>query len=124
MKSRIRGLFSSRNFWEFVVWFSLGMIFLWALAKSFGLIKTPFIIEMMPLFWAIFAAGGFFQYARGVLKEFFEFKKEIKNELGKVEGELKGDITHLEGALAHVREEVTKELFSLSNRITRIEAKL
>jgi len=44
-----------------IVWASLLSILIWALLKSFGIINTPDIIKMLPLFSAVFGAGAFFQ---------------------------------------------------------------
>ncbi len=51
----------NENIWDLLAWASLAMIFLWLVAKLFGLINTPLIIELMPYFGVVFFAGRMFQ---------------------------------------------------------------
>lgn len=46
---------------DFLTWLALASIILWAIAKSFGFIDTPNLIEMLPVFGAVFVAGRMFQ---------------------------------------------------------------
>ena len=84
--------------WEILVWLSLATIFVWAVAKSFGWINTPFLVELAPVFAAVFAAGGFFEYIKMLGKEFRQLKFEVRH--------------------------TNEELRGQDRRIIRIEAKL
>ena len=96
------------------------VIFLWAVAKAFGLIKTPLLVELLPLFAAAFAAGGFFRYVKLMFKlvrfeigivssEVKEFKSEMHEFKQEVNTDLKG---------------IKSELHMHDNRLVRIETKL
>ncbi len=61
---------------DIVFWTSLAILVLWALAKSFGIIHTPVIIEMIPLFTIAFAAGSFWNKFLTLEREFHSFKIE------------------------------------------------
>ncbi len=65
------------DFWDLMAWASLAMIFFWAVAKSFGWINTPALIEMLPFFGAVFWGGRMFQQSEDVKRDLHEVKKEI-----------------------------------------------
>ncbi len=65
------------SIWDLLAWASLAMIFFWALAKSFGWINTPVIIEMLPLFGAVYWAGRMFQQMDDIKKDVRQLKKEM-----------------------------------------------
>ncbi len=62
------------NIWDILMWLSLALIVVWALAKAAGWINTPLIIEMAPIILMAFAAGKFFQEEK-------EFKSEMRSAL-------------------------------------------
>ncbi len=69
------------NIWDALMWLSLLLIVLWALAKAVGLINTPLIIEMAPMILMGFAAGKFFQEQK-------EFRKDMRRELTELSGRI------------------------------------
>lgn len=61
MIKRFINWIKKEDFWDLMAWASLAMIFFWALAKSFGWINTPNVIEMLPYFGIVFFVGRIFQ---------------------------------------------------------------
>ncbi|MFA4886804.1 MAG: hypothetical protein WC595_01190 [Candidatus Nanoarchaeia archaeon] len=61
-----------------IFWISLLSILLWLILKALGYINTPPLVELFPLFSAVFGAGAFFQMVM-----------DMKYRLGKVELQLK-----------------------------------
>lgn len=62
---------------DIIFWLSIGTLFLWALAKSLGLINTPVWIELLPLFSLSFAAGAFWSKFEYTLKRMERFEKRL-----------------------------------------------
>jgi len=62
---------------DIIFWLSIGTLFLWALAKSLGLINTPVWIELLPLFSLSFAAGAFWSKFEHTLKKMDGLEKEV-----------------------------------------------
>ena len=76
---------------DIVFWTSMAVLVLWALAKSFGLIHTPVIIEMIPLFTIAFAAGAFWNKFLTLEKDFHHLATRfdgVEKRLGLVEHKL------------------------------------
>lgn len=73
------------NIWDVLTWLSLAGIFLWGIAKALGWINTPFVVETMPLLFAAFAIGRFFQDVKNFHKEQRGFNKEILTRVVKLE---------------------------------------
>ncbi len=93
------------SFWDLMAWASLAMIFFWALAKSFGWINTPALIEMIPLFGAVFLGGKF-------LQRFETFEKRL---------------SRVETNTLDVKEEtneMAKNLIKINERLKRVDEKL
>ena len=61
-----------------IFWLSLLSILFWLILKALGYINTPPLVELFPLFSAVFGAGAFFQMVM-----------DMKYRLGKVELQLK-----------------------------------
>lgn len=76
------------NIGDALVWLSLVLIVLWALAKAFGLINTPLIIELAPIILMAFAGGRFFQEQKEFKKEMRQFKNETHRELSLLSGRI------------------------------------
>ena len=101
--------FSRRDFWNLIDWIVLGIIAAWAIAKSFGWINTPPLIEMIPVFGATFMGGRFVQRLASLETEFREFKVETKSEFGSV----KKDV-----------DEIKKELHGTNIRIEHLTGRV
>ncbi len=97
------------SFWDLMAWASLAMIFFWALAKSFGWINTPILIEMIPLFGAVFWAGRMFQQLEDSRKELSDHKNETRKGFQ--------DIKHQIGG-------VKNDIQKVDRRLTRVEASI
>ena len=65
-----------------IFWSSLVVILVWLLLKAFGFINTPLIIELIPLFSAVFGAGAFFQMVFDIRNRLIKLENGFKD-LGK-----------------------------------------
>ena len=70
-----------KTIWDFLAWFSLASILFWALAKGFGWINTPELVEMYPIIAAVFFAGKFYQ-------DINNFKEDHEKRLIRLENRL------------------------------------
>ena len=61
-----------------IVLSSLLFIVVWITLKLLGIIQTPLIVEMMPLFAAVFAAGAFFSEVRRMFVDIHAVRRELK----------------------------------------------
>lgn len=116
----VKGNNNPTKVWEVITWASLAVIFLWAVAKALGLIKTPLIIELLPLFAAVFAAGGFSKYVKLMFKV-------LRLEIGATRSEVKEFKVEMHEFKREINEElkgIKSELRTHDNRLVRIEAKL
>ena len=50
-----------KSFWDLLTWLVIASLFLWGIAKAFGWINTPALVELYPLFGVVFLAGKFYQ---------------------------------------------------------------
>lgn len=88
MIKRFIAWIKKEDFWDLMAWASLAMIFFWAVAKSFGWINTPTVIEMIPIFGAVFWAGRMFQQHEDIKKDLKDFKKETKHNFSEIKSEI------------------------------------
>jgi len=84
---------------DLVAWLSLASIFLWALAKSFGFINTPNLVEMLPFFGAVFVAGRMFQKMEYLGYDMKQVKKRLYQVNTRVV-RLEEIVIRLEGSIA------------------------
>lgn len=99
------------SIWDILTWLSLAGIFLWGIAKAFGLIQTPLLVQLLPLFFAIFTAGGFFHYLKGLLPE-----------IRKINTELKAEIKEGRYELNRFKDITQSEIKDLSIKVAKLEA--
>ena len=52
--------------YDYIFWTCDALLLLWILAKLFGFIQTPLIVEMFPLFTLCFMAGIFYKQVMGM----------------------------------------------------------
>ncbi|MDP3026077.1 MAG: hypothetical protein Q8N63_00065 [Nanoarchaeota archaeon] len=45
------------SFWDILAWVALGLILLWLILKTFGIINTPLWLEYSPIYAAVYIAG-------------------------------------------------------------------
>jgi len=45
------------SFWDVLAWIALGLILLWLILKTFGIINTPLWLEYSPIYAAVYIAG-------------------------------------------------------------------
>jgi len=45
------------SFWDVLAWIALGLILLWLILKTFGIINTPAWLEYTPIYAAVYIAG-------------------------------------------------------------------
>ena len=65
------------NIWDMLTWFALGLILVWAILKSFGIISSPPWQEMLPVFGAVFIAGRIVQIVSDIKKDLSGMKKRM-----------------------------------------------
>lgn len=68
---------NKEKFLDFLTWLALASIFFWAVAKSFGFINTINILEMLPVFGAVFVAGRTFQKIEHLSYDMKQVKKRV-----------------------------------------------
>ena len=76
-----------REIWDFLFWFALVVLFLWALGKAFGVIKSPVWVESIPIFSMVFMAGALWQKVNNMFKDVEEIKDVINGRFTKLENE-------------------------------------
>jgi len=47
----------SLNFWDILAWIVLGLILLWLILKTLGIINSPLWLEYAPIYGAVYIAG-------------------------------------------------------------------
>jgi hypothetical protein len=45
------------NFWDVLAWVVLGLILLWLILKTLGIINSPLWLEYAPIYGAVYIAG-------------------------------------------------------------------
>ena len=45
------------SFWDILAWIALGLILVWLILKTFGIINTPAWLEYTPIYAAVYIAG-------------------------------------------------------------------
>ena len=63
------------SFWDVLAWVALGMIIIWGLLKSMGIINTPLWLQYAPIWPAIYIAGWQIHKLEIVAQDVKELKK-------------------------------------------------
>ena len=45
------------SFWDILAWIVLGLILIWLILKTVGIIKTDLLLEYAPIYGAVYLAG-------------------------------------------------------------------
>jgi len=75
------------SFWDILAWIVLGLILLWLILKTFGIISTPVLLEYAPYFGAVYLAGRAMHKLDSVADDVGDlkrFKNETVNEINKI----------------------------------------
>ncbi len=91
--------------WPVVFWVSIIILFLWLLAKAFGLINTPWIVEAIP-------------YTVGLIAIF-----AIVKEAGKFINKLEMVILDIKDIKADIRG-MRNDIHSIDKRVTIVESRI
>ncbi len=63
------------SFWDVIAWIVLGLILLWLILKTFGIISSPLWVEYAPIYGAVYLAGWQIHKLAVVAKEVEGLKK-------------------------------------------------
>ena len=63
------------SFWDILVWVALGLILLWVILKTFGVINPSTWLEYSPIYAASYIAGWQIRKLDTVSKDVIELKK-------------------------------------------------
>jgi len=63
---------------DVIFWLALLLLAFWIIAKLFGLINTPAIVEIIPYISAVFIAGSIWQQFKHVKKDVGYIKSIVK----------------------------------------------
>jgi len=75
------------GFWDFLAWIVLGLILLWLVLKTTGVINTPDLITYAPYFGAVYLAGWAMKKldtAVDEIKDLKKFKEDTIKEINKM----------------------------------------
>ena len=102
--------------WTIVFWIGIMMIFLWLIAKIAGLIHTPLIVEMIPVF------GGLLSLI-GIIQSIAKYAHKWDNAVSDI-GDMKLDIKDIKHDIHSLDKRVSVlevGMINLDKRIARIE---
>ena len=63
------------NFWDILAWVVLGLILLWVILKTLGIINTSPLLEYAPIYGAIYLAGWQIHKLKVVAEDVRELKR-------------------------------------------------
>lgn len=63
------------SFWDILAWIILGLILLWLILKTFGIINSPLWLEYAPIYGAVYIAGWQINKLATVAREVDGLKK-------------------------------------------------
>ncbi len=92
------------DYWEWMAYASMGVLFIWVLLKQFGIINTPAIIE-----YGIPIAGGIstgFALYRSLMREMGTVRKDLSREISETRqevSELKSKVFHIDRDLERIK---------------------
>jgi uncharacterized membrane protein YhdT len=92
-----------RTFWDTLSWIVLGLIALWLILKTVGVINTPLWLELAPLYGFLFVAGKAMRTLETVSDDVSFLKKDVR----RVEKELTNNIHILELGISGLKYDVT-----------------
>lgn len=72
------------NFWDALAWIVLGLILLWLILKTVGIINTPVLLEYAPVFGAVYIAGWAMHKLDSVAEDVKDLKKFKDNTIKEV----------------------------------------
>ena len=76
------------SFWDILAWIALGLILIWLILKTFGIINTPLWLEYTPIYAAVYLAGWQIHKLESVasdVRELKKFKFETIEKIHKIE---------------------------------------
>lgn len=101
-------MLDKEKIYDLIFWTSMGVILLWIILKSVGVINTPITIQLIPYAGGIFAFGVFFQMIKDLKEQIRDIKddiKGVKEEVKEVKVDLNGvkmDISQIKTRLGVV----------------------
>jgi len=64
-----------RKVWDYLAWVALGLILVWLILKTFGIINTPPWLEYAPIYAAVYIAGWQIHKLESVAADVKDLKK-------------------------------------------------
>ena len=80
------------SFWDILAWIVLGLILLWLILKTLGVINSPLWIEYAPIYGAVYIAGWQIHKLAIVAREvegLKKFKEATINEINNIKTNFK-----------------------------------
>ncbi len=72
------------SIWDILAWVVLGLILLWLILKTFGVINTPAWLEYAPLYGAIYLVGWQMHKLETVFIDVKELKKFRRDTISQI----------------------------------------
>ena len=73
-----------RSFWDVLAWVALGLILIWLILKTLGIINTPLWLEYAPIYAAVYIAGWQIHKLDTVAKEVEGLKRFKINTINEI----------------------------------------
>ncbi len=67
------------DIYDYIFWVSYIILILWVIAKLFGFINSPTIVELMPIITFIFLGGAFYQRFNDLVQKFNDLNQQVKD---------------------------------------------
>ena len=72
------------SFWDALAWIALGIIIIWLILKTAGIINSPLWLEYVPIYTAVYIAGWAMHKLDTTVNDMGELKKFAKETVNEI----------------------------------------